>query len=255
MLCILDLQLYQSECRRLTQHLLEDQGRSESRYLRPDRKVSVLTPPCSAVANKTTSSGKSSLVASILRLLELETGTITIDGTDLSTVPRDIIRERLVTLPQDPLVLIGTVRTNTDPAGSAADTTLVAALERVGLWTTLQERGGLDAEITTASLSRGQQQLLALARALVRLRAGGGGGRVLLLDEPTSNIDTDTDATVQRVVREEFVDCTVLTVAHRMSSILDSDVVVVLEEGKVVEFGTPEDLLSLDGRFARLVKG
>lgn len=186
-------------------------------------------------------SGKSSLVATLLRLLEIDSGTIFIDGVDLSTVPRDTIRERLVVIPQDPMILVGNVRLNVDPASQKPDATLITALERVGLWDILRERGGLDAEVTSSSLSQGQQQLLALARAILTPR------KIVLLDEPTSSVDADTDATMQRVLLQDFADCTIVTVAHRINTIVGSDILVVMENGTVVDIGVPDEVLGRRG--------
>lgn len=192
-------------------------------------------------------------MASILRLLELDNGAIIIDNIDLSTLPRESIRSRIVTLPQDPLILAGTVRHNTDPQGNASDDSIISALSCVGLWDALQQRNGLDTDITGGALSKGQQQLLALARAVLQMRRDEA--KVLILDEPTSNVDVETEATVHRVVREEFASCTVLTVAHRLASIMTSDAIIVLDEGRLVEFGKPDELLTKSGWFAKLVKG
>ncbi|KAJ6788261.1 hypothetical protein PWT90_02398 [Aphanocladium album] len=145
-----------------------------------------------------TGSGKSSLVATFARLLEIDHGVIKIDGYDLATIPRDTIRERLVVVPQDAPVLIGTLRFNMDPEGRQSDADIQAVLSRVGLWEFFKDSSGLDAEITTASLSHGQRQLLSIGRAVLK------GGKVVLLDEPTSSIDEATDAAVQRVLRDEF---------------------------------------------------
>ena len=181
--------------------------------------------------------------------MEIDSGTITIDGLDLATMPREIIRQRIVTLPQDPLILVGTVRLNADPRGLATDEAIIAALKDVGLWTTLEERGGLDIEITASALSKGQQQLFALARALLQK------SKIMLLDEPTSNIDPETDAMIQRLLKEKCAGCTVITVAHRMDTIMGSDMIVVLDAGKVMEVGTPAELLERNQMFAKLVKG
>ncbi|KAH8887207.1 ABC transporter [Thozetella sp. PMI_491] len=202
-----------------------------------------------------TGSGKSSLVGTLLRVLEIDQGSIFVDGLDLSIIPRDTIRSRIITLPQDPLILAASVRLNVDPLAIATDGAIIDVLTRVGLWTgVLEEReGGLDAELTDADLSVGQQQLLALARALLRVRQGGQ--KILVLDEPTSNVDPETDRTIQRVLGEECSECTTVTVAHRMDTIRGSDVVAVMEEGKVVEFGKPQELLTQNGKFAKLVNG
>lgn len=194
-------------------------------------------------------SGKSSLVATFARLLEIDHGVIKIDGYDLVTLPRDTIRERLVAVPQDAPIFIGTLRFNMDPEGRQSDADIQAALSRVGLWAAFETGSGLDTEITTTSLSHGQRQLLSIGRALLK------GGKVVLLDEPTSSVDEETDATVQRVLRDEFRGCTVITVAHRLNTIYPgSDVVVVMEGGQVAEAGAPDELMRRDGPFAQLVR-
>ncbi|KAI1384393.1 ABC transporter [Hypoxylon trugodes] len=195
-----------------------------------------------------TSSGKSSLISTILRLLEIESGTITIDGLDISTIPRESIRSRLVTIPQDPLILVGTVRFNIDPLSQHTDNDIINALERVSMWPVIQARGGLDVEITASSLSKGQQQLFALGRALLRK------GKVLLLDEPTSHVDPKTDVIIHKILKDEFGGCTMLIVSHKLDSIMDMDSVIVMDEGKVAEAGNPVDLSKCGGRFAALLE-
>jgi ABC-type multidrug transport system fused ATPase/permease subunit len=144
------------------------------------------------------------------------------------------------------------LRLNVNPSGTKPDTTLIAALERVGLWEgVLRDRpGGLDAEITTASLSKGQQQLLALARALVSKEEK----KIVLLDEATSNVDGETSAVMQHVVREDFEGCTTITIAHRLDTIMGSDVIVVMEDGHIVEVGPPAELLEGDRGQGRCMK-
>ena len=188
-------------------------------------------------------------MGTILGLLEVTAGKVFIDGMDLAAIQRDTVRERLITIPQDPLILIGSVRLNADPAGSNDDDAIITALTKVGLWGVLSERGGLDAEITASSLSKGQQQLLALARALLKK------GKILILDEPTSNVDAETDGTMQRILREDFADCTILTVAHRLNTIIDSDIVMVMDAGRLAEVGSPQKLLKVkDSLFSKLAK-
>lgn len=189
-------------------------------------------------------------------MLDITSGSVVIDNLDLAAIPCERVREQLITIPQDPLLLVGcTVRLNVDPAGQLSDADMIAALDRVGLWTdVLEARGGLDAEIKdTLSLSRGQQQLLELARAMLKLRVSHS--KIVLLDEATSGVDVETDARMQNILRQApFNSCTILTVAHRVRTIRDSDLVIVLDEGRVVEMDEPGVLAGRRGSvFASLL--
>lgn len=151
-------------------------------------------------------------------------------------------------MPQDPLHLHGTLRFNSDPLSRSTDPEIISALEKVQLWSLLSVRGGLDAELTLDSLSKGQQQLLALARALL------GRSKVVILDEATSSVDNETDGVMREVMKREFEGCTVVVVAHRLSSLEDCDVVVVMDGGRIVEVGEPGKLLVMgrESAFGRL---
>ncbi|KAL0937343.1 ABC multidrug transporter [Colletotrichum truncatum] len=192
-------------------------------------------------------SGKSSLLLSLLRLLDLAPGSdLSIASHSLTVMPRNKVRKALTTLPQDPVLLPGTVRDNIDPAGHTPDADLITALRKTRVWETLEARGGLDAEMSEAGLSAGQNQLFCLARAMLHHR------NVVLLDEATSNVDHTTDGEVRKVLAEEFRDATVVEVAHRLEAIVDYDVVVVMHEGKIVEVGNPRELLERPSRFKSL---
>ncbi|KAL3448733.1 P-loop containing nucleoside triphosphate hydrolase protein [Aspergillus insuetus] len=196
-----------------------------------------------------TGSGKTSLIMSLFRMLDLRSGSITIDGIDATRFPREEIRARLNGVSQSSLLLKGSVRFNANPIGTdtISDQAIVDALRTVNLHIKVLEGGGLDADIDEIHLSHGQRQLFCLARAILR------PGNILVLDEAMSNVDARTDEIMQRVIREKFSSHTVLTVAHKLEFILDYDKVVVLEEGRIIETGVPYDLLSQDGsHFRRL---
>lgn len=191
-------------------------------------------------------------MATIVRLLEMDEGKIIIDHVDIATVPRETLRQRLVSLPQDALILAGSVKLNVDPEGQCTDEAVSAALDRVGLGDLTQSRG-IMADVTATSLSRGQQQQLALARALLKRQVSGS--TILLLDEATSNLDANTDEVLQRILRDEFAECTRITVAHRIDTIMDSDMIIVMDSGHIVEVGPPGDLMDRkSGWFAELAR-
>uniref|UniRef100_A0A8H7KFW9 ABC transporter n=1 Tax=Bionectria ochroleuca TaxID=29856 RepID=A0A8H7KFW9_BIOOC len=184
-------------------------------------------------------SGKSSLILTLLRLVELRSGKVLIDGVDLSTVPRQHIRSCLNTVPQDPIRIGGNVRLNLDPEGRIqSDELLIEALNKVMVWPMIQERGGLEAQITDLGFSVGQMQLFSLARALL------SRSRVVLLDEATSSIDRTTDEEIRRILRAELRGRTVIEVVHRLEIVRDFDLVIVMGHGEILETGSPEELLA-----------
>ncbi|KAJ4130214.1 hypothetical protein NW768_007197 [Fusarium equiseti] len=184
-------------------------------------------------------SGKSSLVLSILRLLELRNGTIRIDGQDLATMSRQYIRSQILTIPQDPVSLSGTVRKNLDPDELVqADEMLIEALKNTTLWPTIEARGGLDADLSALGFSVGQRQLFCLARALL------SHSTIVLLDEPTSSVDKDTDEQVRNIVRQVMHGRTIIEVTHRLDHVTDFDIAIVMENGKIIETGEPRELLA-----------
>lgn len=205
-------------------------------------------------------SGKSSLMGSLFRLLEITSGTITIDGVDLTTIPRQIVRERLDAIPQHTFFLRGcTLRQNMDPLHIASDNNIESALRDVGLWdilatnttTTTTAETVIDTTSTRSKalgtiyplhdlLSHGQRQLFCLARALIRQSS------VVILDEATASMDRDTDARIQQLIREKFTGKTLIVIAHRLATIADFDRVVVMSEGRVVEIGKPGELARME---------
>ena len=204
-------------------------------------------------------SGKSSSTLAIMRLIDLVSGTIILDDIDLSTIPGSIVRERIICLTQDPLLFPASVRSNVDPLTRSSDEAIITALKKVGLWDIFVDKasgnssgpeGVLDSLMDTNVLSHGQRQLFCLARAMLK------SGKVLILDEPTSSVDTQTDARMQELIRDEFQDHTVIMIAHRLSSLLAFDRVVVLDKGQLLEFGNPTELLNDSASyFSRLYNG
>ena len=202
-----------------------------------------------------TGSGKSTLALALFRLMEASEGCVLIDGLDTSTLKLEALRKRgLAIVPQHPTLFAGTVRTNLDPFGWYSETELADVLERVHL--SLPSKGPnslfLDVQVSEggANFSQGQRQLLCLARAILQ-RA-----KVMIMDEATSAVDMETDALIQRTIRSEFGRSmsSFLVIAHRLSTIADFDRILVMNDGHVVEFGAPEDLIKIEGgEFRELV--
>ncbi|KAK6815737.1 P-loop containing nucleoside triphosphate hydrolase protein [Apiospora arundinis] len=178
-----------------------------------------------------TGSGKSSILLALVRMLDLSSGTIRVDGVDISTLPREEVRKRLICVTQDALVLSGTIRFNLDPLGIATDQTIHDALSKVGLLETIMRSGGLDGDLEETTLSHGEKQLMSLARAVLRK----GTGKIVLLDEVTSSLDATSEARVQRLIREEFSEHTVIAISHRLGAVADFDQVLELKDGGLVE--------------------
>ncbi|KAG5917423.1 hypothetical protein E4U61_002737 [Claviceps capensis] len=184
-----------------------------------------------------TGSGKSSLLLTILGMLELEAGSITIDGQNISRIPRGELRKRLNTLPQEPFFLHGSVRENADPLQLSTDERIIETLSTVRLWEILESRGGLEAPLSEDELSHGQRQLFCLARAIAR------PGNIVIVDEATSSVDLETDELMQRVIQEELKGRTLIAVAHKLHTVVDYDRIVLIDKGKIVECGNPRVLL------------
>lgn len=192
-----------------------------------------------------TGAGKSSIMNAIFRIIEVNEGSICIDGINIGGVDLRILRSRLSVIPQDPVLFAGTLRWNLDPFGKCTDNELWAALERANLRSLVQSwPDGLDTMLDTViskksiSLSLGRRQLLCLARAILRK------SKILILDEATANVDPTTDAFIQKRLRTDFKDCTILTIAHRIATVIDYDRIMVLSEGSILEFDSPPVLLS-----------
>ncbi|XP_025074064.1 multidrug resistance-associated protein 1 isoform X5 [Pogonomyrmex barbatus] len=187
-----------------------------------------------------TGAGKSSLTLALFRIIEAANGKILIDDIDISKLGLHDLRSKLTIIPQDPVLFSGTLRMNLDPFDCHSDEEVWRALEHAHLKSFVKNLpNALLHEVTEGgeNLSVGQRQLICLARALLRKT------KVLILDEATAAVDLETDDLIQTTIRQEFKDCTVLTIAHRLNTILDSDRVIVLDKGLIVEYDSPEVLL------------
>eukprot|EP00606_Chrysophyceae_sp_TOSAG23-5_P001456 GSChrysophyteH2.ASY1.ANO1.1146.1 assembled CDS len=211
-----------------------------------------------------TGSGKSSLSMSLFRVAELRTGSIYIDGINISDIPLSQLRAGVEIIPQSPIVLKGTVRMNVDPFDQYTDTEVHEALRKTYmlksitnlaksqaeaedsdanandlnkpfgiLYTLLDESGG--------NLSVGEKQLLVMARALL------SQSKILILDEATANVDSDTDVHIRLLLQKEFTNSTVLTIAHRLHTVMGCDRILVMEQGRIAEYDTPQNLLDIKG--------
>lgn len=218
-----------------------------------------------------TGAGKSSMTLALFRFLEARSGSIIIDGVDISTIDLHSLRSRLAIIPQDPVLFSGTVRSNLDPFDQYTDEELRECLQRVHLIdsqpvtpanepaagssssnsTVTPQNANIFRDLNSGisesggNLSQGQRQLMCIARAIV------ARPKIMVLDEATSAVDMATDALIQRSIREEFDNSTLLVIAHRLSTIADFDKILVLSEGTVAEFGSPLELWNTEGSIFR----
>lgn len=198
-----------------------------------------------------TGAGKSSLTLGLFRIIEAAEGQIFIDGMDISKLGLHELRSRITIIPQDPVLFSGSLRMNLDPFDSYSDEEVWRALEYSHLKSfvsSLPDKLNHECSEGGENLSVGQRQLLCLARALLRKT------KVLVLDEATAAVDMETDNLIQSTIRSQFEDCTVLTIAHRLNTIMDYTRVLVLEKGEMAEFDSPSNLTAQKGAFYKMAK-
>ncbi|KAG2565271.1 hypothetical protein PVAP13_7NG063800 [Panicum virgatum] len=198
-----------------------------------------------------TGSGKSTLVQALFRIVEPTEGRIIIDNVDICTLGLHDLRSRFGVIPQEPVLFEGTVRSNIDPTGRYSEAEIWQALERCQLKDIVASKPQkLDALVADMgeNWSVGQKQLLCFGRVILK------HSRILFMDEATASVDLQTDAAIQRIIREEFSECTVISIAHRIPTVMDSDKVLVLDEGLVREFDAPSKLMGRPSLFGAMVQ-
>ncbi|XP_049426792.1 multidrug resistance-associated protein 1 isoform X3 [Epinephelus fuscoguttatus] len=198
-----------------------------------------------------TGAGKSSLTLGLFRIIEAAEGQIFIDGVDITQLGLHELRSRITIIPQDPVLFSGSLRMNLDPFDSYSDEEVWRALEYSHLKSfvsSLPNKLSHECSEGGENLSVGQRQLLCLARALLRKT------KILVLDEATAAVDMETDNLIQSTIRSQFEDCTVLTIAHRLNTIMDYTRVLVLDKGEMAEFDSPSNLIAQRGAFYKMAK-
>ncbi|XP_048543326.1 ABC transporter C family member 10-like [Triticum urartu] len=199
-----------------------------------------------------TGSGKTTLIGALFRLVEPAEGKVIIDSVDITMIGLHDLRSRLGIIPQDPTLFQGTIRYNLDPLGQFLDEQIWEVLDKCQLLEAVREKEhGLDSHVVQdgSNWSMGQRQLFCLGRALLRRC------RILVLDEATASIDNATDAILQKTIRTEFKYSTVITVAHRIPTVMDCDMVLAMSDGKAVEYDKPTKLMETEGSlFCKLVE-
>ena len=196
-----------------------------------------------------TGSGKSTLLLCLLRILEASEGKIYIDDIDISQLGLELLRRSLTIIPQEPILLEGNIRDNIDPSKLYTDKEILYLLKEVGLEDFMIGKS-LDYKIEEngGNISVGEKQLICVARALLKKT------KIILMDEATANIDYKTEAILKKNIYDDTKDCTVLTIAHRIKTVINYDKILVLKDGEIEEFDTPENLIKNKKLFYQLYK-
>lgn len=186
-----------------------------------------------------TGAGKTSIISSLYRLYPIESGSISIDDLNIDSLALPALRSKISIIPENPILFSGTLRSNLDPNTKFSDAAIWNILDLVDMKKRIENMEfQLECAISEggSNFSAGERQLFCLARALLRRN------KVLILDEPTSNVDSNTDALMEKTIRTQFSECTILTIAHRLNSVFKSDRVMVVDDGTIVEFDEPSKL-------------
>ena len=196
-----------------------------------------------------TGSGKSTMLLCLFRILEAYKGQILIDNVDISKIGLEILRQSLTIIPQEPIILEGNIRDNIDPSKTYNDNEILKTLKEVGLSDFMADKD-LDYKIEENgnNISVGEKQLLCIARAILKKT------KIILMDEATANIDYRTEAALKKNINEDMKESTVMTIAHRIKTIINYDKILVLKEGVIEEFDTPQNLIKKKGLFYQLYK-
>lgn len=251
--CVKMLEIPQEAPSRIHHHALsnwprngEIQLKNYSLRYRPDTELVLKNLNVSIKAREKigivgrTGAGKSTICLALCRIVEADGGSIFIDGLDISTIGLEDLREKITIIPQDPTLFEGSLRFNLDPVGTSTDSELLSMLEKASLENLVsRDESGLNQKIEDGgkNLSSGEKQLICICRAILRKN------KIVLMDEATANIDIKTEQIIQKLIHDEFIDSTVLTIAHRLNTVINSDKVLVLSQGEVVEFDDPQTLL------------
>jgi ATP-binding cassette subfamily C (CFTR/MRP) protein 1 len=198
-----------------------------------------------------TGSGKSTLIQALFRIVEPSEGKIIIDGVDICTLGLHDLRSRFGIIPQEPVLFEGTIRSNIDPLEQYSDDEIWQALERCQLKEAVASKPEkLDASVVDngENWSVGQRQLLCLGRVMLKR------SRILFMDEATASVDSQTDAVIQKIIREDFAACTIISIAHRIPTVMDCDRVLVIDAGLAKEFDRPANLIERPSLFGALVQ-
>ena len=185
-----------------------------------------------------TGAGKTTLISALYRHFDDYEGDVTLDGIEMRDVDLKVLRSKITVIPQDPYIFNDTVRNNIDPLHQLTDNEIISILKDIQLWEKFKSDKGLEhmVEQGGSNLSQGEKQLLCLARALLYKN------KLILMDEATANIDTQSENVIQRVLNERLNDCTILMIAHRLNTVLHCDKILVLDAGKIIEYGDIETL-------------